>query len=173
MKEFLFVLGASVSLLACSEPKTDVGADAMEAEADALEAGGALSEGIPETAAAPKDRAECDKAKEAAVAARTKYDRDYEARNPGMVSMSLSPDELTTCRLVDSGAFLGKWGGQRWRYVPKSDGAYARDPKRVWIGQDEGLDDLSWFSEWRSEGASVAKNEELNSKLKSARNIYG
>ncbi|HEV2078658.1 MAG TPA: hypothetical protein VGR19_02010 [Allosphingosinicella sp.] len=123
--------------------------------------------------AAPADVKECDRAKAAAVAAREKYDRDYERRNPGAESKSLSADELTTCRLVENGAFLGKWGGQRWRFVPKAGGKYSTDPKTVWVGQDEGLSDLSWFSEWRSDGASVEQNEELNRNLKAARNIYG
>ncbi len=122
---------------------------------------------------APADAKECDQAKEAAVAARAKYDRDYESRNPGAESKSLSADELTSCRLTEKGAFLGKWGGQRWRYVPKLGSKYATDPKQVWVGQDEGLDDLSWFSEWRADGASVKKSEELNSQLKAARKIYG
>jgi hypothetical protein len=119
------------------------------------------------------DAAECDKAKAAAVAARSKYDRDYERRNPGFQSMSLSAGELTSCKLSAAGAFVGKWGGARWRFVPKRAGKYSTDPKQVWVGENEGLEDLSWFSEWRADGASVAKNEELNRLIKSARRIYG
>ena len=119
------------------------------------------------------DAAECDKAKAAAVSARSKYDRDYERRNPGFESMSLSADELTSCKLSAAGAFVGKWGGTRWRFVPKKGGMYSTDPKQVWVGENEGLDDLSWFSEWRADGTTVAKNKELNRLLKSARGIYG
>ena len=153
-------------LPACSEKPSDPAANSAETDINSdLDAA--------EPVVAKVDASECDKAKAAAVAARSKYDRDYQSRNPGFESMSLSADELTSCRLTAVGAFVGKWGGARWRFVPKKAGKYSTDPKQVWVGENEGLDDLSWFSEWRADGASVAKSEELNRLIKSARRIYG
>jgi hypothetical protein len=161
-----FLAIATLSLLSCSGESEPVANDALASEE--------LASNEPETPPVSKsDAAECELAKTAAVKARTKYDRDYVSRNPGFQSMSLSVGELTSCKLAKSGAFVGKWGGQRWRYVPKSGSRYTEDPKKVWVGENEGLDDLSWFSEWRSDGASVEKNEELNRLIKSARKIYG
>ena len=155
------------ALSACSKPD--------EQAANALQANTNPDFNATEPVVAKTDAVECDKAKAAAVASRSKYDRDYESRNPGFQSMSVAKDDLTSCRLSAAGAFVGKWSGAnaRWRFVPKKAGKYLTDPKQVWVGENEGLDDLSWFSEWRSEGATVAKNEQLNSLIKSARKIYG
>lgn len=152
-------------LASCNSDADDIGDVAEEMIVDESQS--------PIVKSEPEDIRKCKSAKTAAVSARSEYDRDYEARNPGFQSMPLSVEELTVCRLVVDGAFVGKWGGQRWRFIPTKGSGYSTDPRDVWIGENEGLDDLSWFSEWRSEGASIEKNEELNSKLKTADEING
>jgi hypothetical protein len=158
--------GATMLLAACSENSDSEAKLAPTTEEPPVAA-------VSEKPVDPEDAADCMEAKKAAVSARKVYDRDYERRNPGASSAALSIDELTSCKLADDGAFVGKWGGTRWRFVPKARGRYATDPKQVWVGENEGLDDLSWFSEWRSDGASVAKNAELNRSIKVAREIEG
>ena len=161
------MIGSLACLGGCSGSSTD------KADSPQTGQGDRIGAERPQVATDPKDAAECIRAKQAAVTARTAYDEDYQRRNPGSESASLSIGELTSCKLSASGAFVGKWGGTRWRFVPKISGKYVTDPKKVWVGENEGLDDLSWFLEWRTDGTSVAKNEQLNRDITAARSIEG
>jgi hypothetical protein len=129
----------------------------------------ARREEITGSAIDPKKLATCANAKAAAVLARKAYDSDYESRNPGAKSTSVSASELTSCRLVNGGAFVGKWGDlkpTRWRFVPSSGGDFSTNPHLIWISDEPiGSDDRIWFSEWRSENATDKKAKELSSLL--------
>ena len=128
---------------------------------------------VNESAVSSEDESECNRAKEAAVAARLTYDRDYAERNgrPVPSQASLSVDQLDACRLVNGGAFVGKFGGIQWRFVPVVDGRYVTDPRQIWKTDTSSGSDGIWYSEWRGDFASDSRAAELSELLEQSREV--
>ena len=126
--------------------------------------------------ASSEQTSKCSAAKEAAVAARFIYDKDYRARagGGGGSGPSLTVGELDACRLVESGAFVGKWKGRRWRFLPVEGSSFTRDPKKIWVSDTVSSEaDRVWHSEWRGDFAPDAKTRELTDLLAQSAEVEG
>ena len=123
-------------------------------------------------AATPADEAECLSAKKAMVAARKVYDREYERENPGVPSATEAVNDFNACRLVPGGAFVGKWGGQRWKFIPKHGSRYVRNPHQTFESDTpmQGQDRW-WFYSANDTDPPVAKRRELSKLLAVSRKV--